>query len=118
LLCQRPSEIAWAAGDIYQSLSSGQMQSRCRAMLLGAVGDAAGDVESGRTPQPVVHGCDERAVHRTLSNRGNLRTGRFTRRIEETVPQRGGLVEETTGQLDRILAHFAGFRCAARDGEG
>ena len=38
--------------------------------------------------------------------------------IEEIVPRQGGLVEETTGQLDRILAHFSGFRCAARDGEG
>jgi hypothetical protein len=60
-------------------------------------------------------GRDEGAIHGTLSNRGNGRARRFTQHVKETVSQHGGLVEETTGQLDRILAHWLAFVARRRN---
>lgn len=101
---QRTGEVAGTARDIKQSVGLRQTQSRRRALLFGASRNAAGNVERGRPPQPLIHGCHERAVHRPLGKRRRRRLSRFTQDVEISVPHRGGPVEEAAGQLKRVVA--------------
>jgi hypothetical protein len=103
-LRQRFGEIAWPASNIEQTAGARQMQGRRRAALLVSGGDAAGQIERGGAPQPLVDGGDERAVHRALGERRHRRTRRFAQHVEETVPQLGGFIEQSAGQLDWGLA--------------